>query len=126
MIKTLRLLLIPFFLFAGSYHFINPSFYFDQIPPYFTGFKQQINYLAGILEILLAFGVAIPKTRFFAVLGIIFLMIAFIPTHWYVIKQDGCIPTAYCVPVWVAWFRLILLQPLLILWAWSVRKIKTS
>ncbi len=121
MIKALRILLIAFFLFAGSYHFINPDFYFDQVPPYFAGYKQFINYAAGVVEILLAIGVTIPKTRLVAVKGIIFLLIAFIPTHWYVIEQGGCIPTAYCVPLWVAWLRLLVLQPLLMLWAWSVR-----
>jgi len=122
MIKFLRILLIAFFLFAGSYHFINPGFYFDQIPPYFSGYKIIINYAAGVIEILLAIGVAIPKTRKLAIIGIIILLISFIPTHWYVIEQNGCIPTAYCIPVWVAWLRLLILQPLLMLWAWGVRK----
>jgi len=121
MIKVLRLFLIGFFLFAGSYHFINPEFYFDQIPPYFSN-TTFINYASGALEILLAIGVAIPKTRFWSVNGIILLLVAFIPTHWHVIQQNGCIPTAYCVPLWLAWARLLVLQPLLILWAWSVRK----
>jgi len=122
MIKTLRIFLIAFFLFAGSYHFINPSFYVDQIPPYFSDHQQFINYAAGFIEILLAIGVLIPKTRLLATKGIILLLLAFIPTHWYVIEQNGCIPTAYCVPLWLAWVRLLILQPLLMLWAWSVRK----
>ncbi len=121
MIKGLRILLIAFFLFAGSYHFINPSFYFDQIPDYFSN-KLLINYTAGSIEILLAVGVAIKKTRFWAVIGILLLMLAFVPTHWLVIQKNGCIPTAYCVPLWLAWVRLLILQPLFMLWAWSVRK----
>ncbi|WP_157972847.1 DoxX family protein [Aureibaculum luteum] len=121
MIKVLRILLILFFLFAGSYHFINPDFYFDQIPPYFADYKQFINYAAGAVEMGLAIGVAIPKTRGLAVIGILLLLIAFIPTHWYVINQEGCIPTAYCIPLWGAWLRLLVMQPLLMFWAWSVR-----
>jgi len=119
--QALRILLVVFFLFAGSYHFINPSFYYDQIPPYFSN-PTVINYSAGILEILLAIGIAIKKTRYWAAIGIVFLLVAFIPTHWHVIKQDGCIPTAYCVPLWLAWVRLLVLQPLLMLWAWYARK----
>jgi len=103
MIKILRILLIAFFLFAGSYHFINPNFYIDQIPPYFSDYKQFINYAAGFVEILLAIGVLISKTRLLAIKGIILLLLAFIPTHWHVIEQNGCIPTAYCVPLWLAW-----------------------
>lgn len=121
MIKWLRISLIGFFLFAGSYHFINPSFYFDQIPDYFSN-KALINYTAGTVEIILALGLAIKKTRFWAAMGIILLLLAFIPTHWLVIQKDGCIPTAYCVPLWLAWARLLILQPLLILWAWYVRE----
>ena len=121
MIKILRLLLISFFLFAGSYHFINPSFYYDQIPSFFSN-KEFINYTAGTIEIILAIGLLIKRTRLLAAIGIIILMLAFIPTHWLVVQKDGCIPTAYCVPLWLAWLRLIILQPLLILWAWSVRK----
>ena len=121
MIKGLRILLIGFFLFAGSYHFINPHFYFDQIPDYFAN-KELINYAAGTIEIALALGVAFKKTRFWAAIGIVILLLAFVPTHWLVIQKDGCIPTAYCVPLWLAWARLLVLQPLLILWAWVVRK----
>lgn len=121
MMKLLRILLIAFFLFAGSYHFINPSFYYDQIPPYFTN-KELINYAAGTIEILLALGVWNKPTRHWASLGIVMLLAAFIPTHWYVIQQNGCIPTAYCVPIWIAWLRLLILQPLLMWWAWVVRK----
>ncbi len=118
--RFFRILLIVFFLFAGSYHFINPNFYFDQIPPFFSN-KIFINYIAGVLEIILAIGVAIKKTRRIASIGIIILLIAFIPTHWYVIQQNGCIPTAYCVPIWLAWVRLLVLQPLFIFWAWGVK-----
>lgn len=117
----LRISLICFLLIAGTYHFINPNFYFDQIPPFFKN-KELINYASGTIEILLALGLVIPKTRMLSSIGIILLMIAFIPTHWYVIEQKGCIPSAYCVPIWVAWLRLIILQPLLMIWAWAVRK----
>ena len=121
MTTILRISLIAFFLFAGSYHFINPAFYYDQIPSYFSN-REFINYFAGSVEILLALGVAFKSTRFWAAIGIIVLMLALVPTHWLVIQKDGCIPTAYCVPLWIAWLRLIVLQPLLMLWAWSVRK----
>jgi uncharacterized membrane protein len=81
-----------------------------------------INYTSGIFEIILAIGVAIPKTRLLAVKGIILMLIAFIPSHIYFITEGGCMSDSLCVPIWVAWVRLIIIHPLLIYWAWSVRK----
>lgn len=121
MMKLLRLLLIVFYAFAGSYHFINPEFYYPLIPDYLP-FPELINYLSGFLEVILAIGVALPKTRLLAVKAIIILLILFIPSHIFFITAGGCMSDSLCVPVWVAWIRLIIIHPLLILWAWSIRK----
>ncbi len=122
MIKGLRFLLIVFYAFAGSYHFINPDFYFGLIPDYLP-YPTIINYLSGCLEILFAIGVALPKTRTFAVKGIIALLILFIPSHVYFIQIGSCIENSLCVAPWVAWLRLVIVHPLLVLWAWSIRKV---
>lgn len=121
LIRVLRSILIGFYAFAGSYHFINPEFYSDLIPDYlpYHGF---INYSSGFFEILFAIGVAFPKTRLLAVKGIILLLVAFIPSHIYFIQIGSCVESAFCVSPWVAWLRLLIVHPLLILWAWSVRK----
>jgi len=116
----LRIVLIGFYVFAGSYHFINPEFYFGLIPDYLP-YPKLINYLSGFLEIVLAIGVAIPKTRGFAVKGIIILLILFIPSHIYFIQVGSCVEAAFCVAPWIAWMRLLVIHPLLIFWAWSVR-----
>lgn len=121
MIKILRLLLIGFYIFAGTNHFINPDFYLGLIPDYLP-FPEAINYLSGFFEILLAIGVAIPKTRALAVKGIIILLILFIPSHIYFIEVGSCVENAFCVAPWIAWLRLLLIHPLLILWAWAIRK----
>lgn len=121
MIKFLRVLLIAFYFFAGSYHFINPESYYPLIPDYLP-YPELINYLSGFIEIMLAICVSIPKTRLLAVNGIILILIAFIPSHIYFITEGGCMSDSLCVPVWVAWVRLIFIHPLLIYWAWSVRK----
>lgn len=121
MIKFLRYFLIGFYVFGGSYHFINPEFYLGLIPDYLP-YPELINYLSGILEIVLAIGVAIPKTRLLAVKGIIILLVVFIPSHVYFIKIGSCVETAFCVSPWVAWLRLLAIHPLLVYWAWAVRK----
>ena len=121
LITFLRLLLIAFYAFAGSYHFINPEFYADLIPDYLP-YHSVINYASGLLEISLALGVALPKTRLVAVKGIIVLLILFVPSHVYFIQIGSCVESAFCVSPWVAWVRLLIVYPLLIFWAWTIRK----
>jgi len=121
LINFIRILLIGFYAFAGSYHFINPEFYSDLIPTYLP-YPNFINYASGFFEILLAVGVAIPKTRLLAVKSIIVLLILFIPSHVYFIQVGSCVESAFCVAPWIAWVRLLVVHPLLILWAWAIRK----
>ena len=40
----------------------------------------------------------------------------------YFININSCIPKGLCVPQWVGWVRLIVIHPILIAWAWWVRK----
>ena len=121
LINFIRILLIGFYAFAGSYHFINAEFYSDLIPTYLP-YPNFINYASGFFEILLAVGVAIPKTRLLAVKSIIVLLILFIPSHVYFIQVGSCVESAFCVAPWIAWVRLLVVHPLLILWAWAIRK----
>jgi uncharacterized membrane protein len=121
MLKFLRFLLIAFYTLAGLYHFVNPEFYQGLIPDYLP-FPELINYLSGVLEIMLAIGVAIPKYRLIAVKGIILLLILFIPSHIYFIQVGSCVESGLCVSPWIAWVRLLIIHPLLILWAWVIRK----
>ncbi|TKS56830.1 hypothetical protein FCN74_05450 [Mesohalobacter halotolerans] len=120
MTRFLRRLLIGFYLVAGSYHFINPPFYKGLIPTYLP-FPEVINYTSGVLEILLAIGVALPQLRRYAVYGIITLLILFIPSHIYFIQIGSCVEHGLCVSPWISWTRLLLIHPLLIYWAWKVR-----
>ncbi|WP_422103934.1 hypothetical protein [Winogradskyella sp.] len=121
MIRVLCLLLIGFYLFAGSYHFINPGFYSDLIPDYLP-YHSFINYVSGVLEIVLGIGVAFPKTRLLAVKGIIVLLILFIPSHIDFIIKGSCVESAFCVSPWIAWLRLLIIHPILMYWAWMIRK----
>lgn len=123
MIVSLRYFLIGFYLFAGSYHFVNPDFYYDLIPDYLP-YPKLINYTSGVLEILLALGVVFPKTRLIAAKGIIILLLLFVPSHVYFIQIGSCIENGLCVPEWLGWVRLVVIHPLLILWAWVIRKTK--
>lgn len=114
-------LLVAFYLFAGANHFINPSFYSGLIPPYLP-WHDLINIISGIAEIVLAGLLLLPRTRLFAVKGIIILLISFIPSHVYFIQINSCIPDGLCVPQWLGWVRLVLIHPLLMAWVWWCRK----
>ena len=114
-------LLVVFYLFAGANHFINPSFYSGLIPPYLP-WHDLINSISGIAEIILAVLLLLPRTRIFAAKGIIILLITFIPAHIYFIQINSCIPDGLCVPQWLGWVRLVLVHPLLMVWAWWCRK----
>jgi len=121
MIKKISLyILAGFFVFAGINHFLNPAFYLPLIPPYFPA-PELINWVSGIAEIVLGVLLLIPKTRGLAVIGLIILMIAFIPAHVHHIQAGGCLDSV-CVPVWVTWVRLLIVHPVLLLWIFRHRK----
>lgn len=119
--KVSRYLQSGFYVFAGVNHFINPTFYLPLIPPYFV-YPELINGVAGFAEILLGLGLLSKKTRFAASYFIIVMLGVFIFSHVYFIQLGGCIGDGLCVPVWVGWVRLIVIHPLLMIWAWYNRK----
>lgn len=118
--RIARWLLIAFYVLAGINHFINPDFYLPLIPPYFENIVL-VNVLAGVVEIGLGLLVIPAKTRKWGVLGIIALLIAFIPSHVYFIQIGGCVEAGLCVPAWVAWIRLLVIHPMLMYWAWQTK-----
>ncbi len=113
------IIMIVFYFAAGINHFVNPEAYYPLIPPYFM-WPKLINAAAGIAEIILAAGLIFSATRKWAAYGIIAMLIAFIPSHIYMIQQGGCFPKpSFCFPAWTMWVRLLLLQPVLVWWAYS-------
>lgn len=112
--------LIVFYLLAGINHFIMPAFYFPLIPPSFQ-FISEINLISGGTEIVLALGLCWSSSRKIAAAGIVLLLLAFLPSHLHFIDVGGCLSESLCVPLWVAWVRLIVIHPLLIIWAYRYR-----
>jgi len=115
-----------FYVFAGLNHFLNPEFYYPLIPDYLAELSGFINSFSGVVEIGFGTLLLFPKSRKRAAYGIIFMLIAFIPSHTYFIEVGSCIDDGLCVPEWVGWLRLIAIHPLLIWWAWSVRTFRLS
>jgi len=112
--------MVLFYLLAGINHFRSPETYLKIIPPY-LGDPVLINTLAGIAELVLGILLLFKPTRKLAADGIILMLLAFIPTHIYMLQTGFCVET-FCTPDWLLWLRLLLIQPLLIGWAWWVRK----
>lgn len=110
-------LMSGFYLFAGLNHFLNPGFYLPLIPDWLPN-PELLNNSSGIAEMLLGAALLYKPSRIPAGWGVIALLAAFIPAHIYFIQMGGCVSDGLCVPGWVAWVRLLLIHPLLIIWAW--------
>ena len=116
-----RGVLVLFFVAAGINHFWHPDFYLPLIPDYFP-YKELINVFSGLAEIFLGLGMWSKVSRKWASWGLVGLLIAFIPAHVYFIQIGSCVPKGLCTPAWLAWVRLVLIQPLFILWVGYHRK----
>ncbi len=123
MLKKINLAVFCIFYFAaGCNHFWHPVNYIKLIPPYFS-LKEFINYASGSLEIAGSLLMVFSSTRKYGMYVIIFLLIAFIPAHIYLIQLRGCVSKDFCFPEWVAWVRLFPVQFVLMWWAYKTWKV---
>jgi uncharacterized membrane protein len=123
--KISLVILIIGYLAAGINHFRVPAFYIQIIPHYFPH-PEMLNIAAGCCEIIFAILLIFTKTRKFGAWGIVFMLIAFIPVHLQmIIDSPYKLGNAVASPL-LLWVRLIILQPLLIWWAWWYTEIKSD
>jgi uncharacterized membrane protein len=120
--KALLIVMIVFYIFAGYNHFANPSFYYPIIPPYLSEWSRSVNLLSGIIEIALALMLIPSGTRKAAAWGIFIMLIAFIPSHIYFIQKGHFQLGSFEVTPFIAWFRLLVIHPVLLFWAWYISK----
>ena len=117
--KSVVLIMILFYFFAGVNHFIKPETYINIIPPYLP-WPETLNNLAGIFEILFALLLIPVKTRKISSWGIILMLIAFMPVHIYMIQQASLDPLSlgqFTITPLIAWVR-IPFQIIFIVWAY--------
>ncbi|MEM8927882.1 MAG: MauE/DoxX family redox-associated membrane protein [Bacteroidota bacterium] len=119
--EFLRYALVLFMLFAGLNHFIHPQFYLPLIPDYFP-FPQIINVVSGALEVILSLFLLNKTLKRVGVYGILLLLVVFIPSHVHFIQLGACVEDGLCTPLWVAWVRLLVIHPIVLLWVWAIRK----
>jgi uncharacterized membrane protein len=111
----LTLLFGAFMIFGGVNHFLKPEIYL----PFFADFlpKTFLNYASGLLEIFVGVMVFTPKYRSWGTLGILCLMLVFLPLHFFdIFKEHPAIGDHQ-----KALFRLPI-QFLFIAWAWFIHK----
>jgi uncharacterized membrane protein len=114
-IPTQRAILGAIMIVAGIAHFVFPAVYDAMIPDGLP--KDLVNYGSGALEIALGLAVFIPRFRFRCTLGILLLMIVFLPVHVIDFFRDepaigSKMAAAIRIPV----------QFVLIGWAWWVHR----
>ena len=77
---VIRVIFAIFMVYAGVQHLLNPDFYLPFVPS-FMPFTMAIIYTSGIIEILLGIMLLIPKYARQGAMGIMLLMLIFLPIH---------------------------------------------
>ncbi|MBD64812.1 MAG: DoxX family protein [Halobacteriovoraceae bacterium] len=103
------------YIIAGLNHFLSPEMYYKIIPPFLNQYNFFINIVSGGAEMILGSMLLLDKTRKWACIGIIILLIAVFPANIYLALEMG---KPLNTSPWVAWLRLPL-QFLLIYWAYT-------
>jgi uncharacterized membrane protein len=104
-----------FMIYGGVNHFIKPEMYVAFIPDFLP--NQFTNYLFGVLEIVCGVGVFIPPFRGWATLGILAMMLIFLPLHvWDVFREKPAIGKHEWALVRLPF------QFLFIAWAWFISR----
>ncbi|MFC7784833.1 MULTISPECIES: DoxX family protein [unclassified Rossellomorea] len=124
-LKLLGLILFSFFFFlAGVFHFIEAQGFARMIPEIIP-LREEIVYITGMIEFILAVLLLIPKTREKAgIITAIYLVLIF-PANIYAAIKGIPAPGNEEANVVLLWVRL-LFQPLLIWWVLVVSKIEKN
>lgn len=112
---VLKIVLAVFLIYGGYNHFQNPEFYNGFIPDFLP--KIGVNYISGIIEILLGIGLFKKGYEKKSAYGIFLLMIAFMPIHiWDAFKEVPAIGSKMAAYIRIA------VQVLFIVWAYVIYK----
>lgn len=110
----LRFLLAFFFTAAGINHFVNPDFYLNIMPDYIP-LHRELVLISGVTEIIAGVMLAFKRTAFWGGIGVIAMLIAFMPVHIHMIVESERYADMASVPS--LWARIVF-QALFVLWAW--------
>ncbi len=102
------------FALGGVAHFALTELEMRIVPPYIP-WPRAVVLFTGVLELLGAAGLLLPRTRRWAGIGLILLTIAVTPANVYMLQASH----AFDVPYWLLVARLPVQAALLALIAWS-------
>jgi len=106
-----------FFASVGVYHFVDPEFFVQIVPPQFPA-PLALVYVSGVCEVLGGMGLLVPATRRFAAYGLIALLIAVFPANIYMAVEAERFATELEVSP-VALYARLPFQAVFIAWvAW--------
>lgn len=104
----LAIALIAFWMLAGAWgHFFKPEYFYKIVPDFLP--KKEVVILSGIPELLIGFGILIPRTRALAGIAFTLLCLAFLPLHlWDLVRDDPAITphSAAIIRVFVQFFLM--------------------
>ncbi|WP_421807762.1 hypothetical protein [Flagellimonas sp.] len=106
-------LMAGMYIVAGIMHFVKPKMYMRIMPMYLPNHRLLV-YLSGVTEIFLGIGVCFDATRTLSTFGIILMLAAFLPVHFYMLSSEKA---AAGIPKWILILR-IPLQFFLMYWAY--------
>jgi len=87
---------------AGVMHFVYPKAY-GAVTPNWVPLKQELILGSGAAEILVGLALCFPATQYWGAVGLMILMISFLPLHVLHIFQP---PASLTIPYWVFLVRL--------------------
>jgi uncharacterized membrane protein len=113
----LRRLFGPFFVLAGTMHFLRPRSYEAIVPPYLPA-PRELVYASGVAEMAGGAGAMHPRTRRIASLWSIATLIAIFPANLHMALHPEAYERSIPGGRRALWARLPV-QGLFIAWAWS-------
>ncbi len=118
--RLFRILLGIFFIAGGLAHFAQPETYLQMMPSILPA-PLALIYVSGVFEILGGVGVLIQRTRRWAGIGLVALLVAVFPANVYMAVEQIAIPGLPSSPA-ALWGRLPI-QIVFIAWVvWCTRE----
>lgn len=105
---------------VGVKHFVNIDFFLVIVPPYLP-YSELLVYVSGFFEILLGVLLIPTKTRKYAALGLIILLIAVFPANIYLFNSEIA-QNIYGISRQFALIRLPFQIPLIVIAYWHSKE----
>ena len=96
-----RLALVIMFLFTGTFHFTSMKYDFAAMIPAPLPNDLWVIYLTGVLEIVGALGLLIPRTRKLAGIYLVLLLVALFPANVYAALNEIPLRGEAPTPLWL-------------------------